>query len=108
VQELLQLGFIDPVTSASAGKQCVSARVLQFNFSFMSRATPPSAIILTLACMYFDKMALQISEQMSDDVCRLGGALPLIDLCVRAVLSRWLLLAVTQLTGFAPTITRGR
>lgn len=50
VQELLQLGFIDPVTSASAGKQ------------------------------YFDKMALQISEQMSEDVRRLGGALPLIDL----------------------------
>jgi hypothetical protein len=37
-------------------------------------------------------MALQISEQMSEDVRRLGGALPLIDLCVGTVLPRWLLL----------------
>lgn len=50
VQELLQLGFIDPVTSATAGKR------------------------------YFDELASQISTQMGEDVRKLGGALPLIDL----------------------------
>ena len=87
MQELLQLGFIDPVTSASAGKQCV-----RLHHFLTSRASPPSAIILRRACRYFDKMALQISEQMGEDVRRLGGALPLIDLCVGAVLPRCLLL----------------
>lgn len=36
MQELLQLGFIDPVTSASAGKQCV-----RLHHFLMSRASPP-------------------------------------------------------------------
>ena len=75
VQELLQLGFIDPVTSASAGKRYT--RIVNAS----TRLAP------SLVFRYFDALALQISEQMAEEVRKIGGALPLVDLYVRVALS---------------------
>ena len=41
---------------------------------------PPPPLSHAILCRYFDQLAAQISEQMGEEVRRLGGALPLIDL----------------------------
>ena len=99
VQELLQLGFIDPVTSASAGKRYALI------VDAWARLAP------SLFFRYLDELALQISQQMAEEVRKIGGALPLVDLYVRVTLllqSRSQFQFLIPSSGFAPTITNGR